>query len=347
VSGDEGVGGYVRPGAAAGAVRLDLNEAPHGIGVAFEKRLLELLAESPWNRYPAIDAEPARKAAAELYGWRPEGTLVGNGSNELLAAAVRALLPRGGRVVSLTPSFSMYPVLAARQAAALLGVSLTPPDFAVPTGELLDRSREADLILLCSPNNPTGGLVPEQVWDEVLALGKPTIWDGAYVEFAGVDPAVLLARHEHLIVLHSFSKAWGLAGLRIGALLAHPAMARKVVHELLPFGSGWLGEAAMRAAAEHPEAGRALVAELVVERDRLRALLAEVPGVRVVPSAANFFLLGVGRLDGHALAEALGSRGIAVRSIPELAAAGYVRLSVSAAADRERLVAAVREVAGG
>jgi histidinol-phosphate aminotransferase len=104
-------------GATAGVVRLDLNESPHGAGVVFAKRVLELLAAQPWNRYPDIEGAAVREAAAELYGWEASGTLVGNGSNELLAALARALLPRGGTLARLAPSLSIYPAVARRRRA--------------------------------------------------------------------------------------------------------------------------------------------------------------------------------------------------------------------------------------
>ncbi len=140
--------GYVRDVAAGGAIRLDLNEAPREAGTELRRALLERLASRPLNRYPEIDALAARRAAAELYGWQAAGTLVGNGSNDLLAAAVRALLPRGGTLVTLWPSFSMYPVLAARQEARLASAELVPPRFEVDGERLRSLAGQADLVVL-------------------------------------------------------------------------------------------------------------------------------------------------------------------------------------------------------
>ncbi len=341
------VGGYSRSAVAANVLRLNLNEAPHGAGPAFGRRVFELLAESEWNRYPDMDGRRAREAAAALYNWEAAGTLVGNGSNELMAAAVRALLPRGGRVLTFAPSFSMYPVLAARQGAQHLQVRLEPPEFAVDRVRLLELAGQADLVLLPSPNNPTGGLLPEPLMEEVLGAGKPVIWDGAYLEFAGLDPRPLLRRHGNLIVLRSLSKAWGLAGLRAGALLAGPELVGRVNAELLPFGTGWLVAAVYRAAAERRADGEALVADVVTERERQTAALARLPGVRVVPSAANFYLVRREGMTGDELVRALSARGIAVRDLAELAQAGYVRVTVGSAAEGNALIAAMREVSGG
>ena len=347
MSANDAVGGYSRATVAANLLRLDLNEAPHGAGPAFTRRVFELLAGSEWNRYPEMDGRRAREAAASLYGWEPAGTLVGNGSNELLAAAVRALLPRGGRVLTLAPSFSMYPILAGRQEAHHLHLLLEPPRFALDRARLLELALEADVVLLSSPNNPTGGLVPEEVWDAVLGGGKPVIWDAAYLEFSRIDPRPLQRRHRNLIVLRSLSKAWGLAGLRVGALLADPELAGRVSAELLPFGTGWLVAAAYRAAAERRADGEALVADVVAERERQTAALARLPGVRVAPSEANFYLMRREGMTGDELARALTVRGIAVRDIAELSQAGYVRVTVGSTFEGTAFFAAMREVSGG
>ena len=346
-SGGASVGGYARGEVAKGLVRLDLNEAPREVAPAFRERVLELLAASPWGRYPDIDGHAARSSAADLYGWSVEGTLVGNGSNDLLAAASRALLPRGGAVAALEPSFSMYPVLARRQEARLLAVRLAPPAFAPGRGELLAQAAEADLVLLCSPNNPTGGELDGALWDAVLALGKPTIWDAAYAEFATADTVARLRASDNLLVLRSLSKAWGLAGLRVGALLGAPALVARVAEQLLPFGTGWTVNASYRAACELRPLGAELVAAIAAERERQLAALGRVAGVEVVPSAGNFYLLRQPGMTGRQLTAALAARGLAVRDIPELDAGGHVRVTVGTPAEGDRLLRAIEEVCRG
>lgn len=339
--------GYSRGKRPPEAVRLDLNEAPREAGKAFRNALLARLAAAAWRRYPDMDARTAREAAAALYGWDAAGTLVGNGSNDLLAAAVRALLPAGGTLFSLTPSFSMYPVLAERMGARLSTVPLEPPSFTADAERVLAGVRGADLVLLCSPNNPTGGVLDEEVIDEAAALGKPLIWDGAYIEFAGLDPRPLLRRHDNVIVLRSLSKVWGLAGFRAGAMLATPALAARVSAQLLPFGTGIAVEAAFVTAAELRPAGEALIAEVTAERERQCAALFLLDGVEVVPSSGNFFLMRRPGLSGDELVAALAERGIAVREIAELSQAGYVRVTVGTPAEGDRLLAAVSEVVHG
>lgn len=340
------VGGYQREAAARGAVRLDLNEAPRDAGDVFRERFLERLAACEWRRYPDMDGAGARRAAAALFGWEAESTLVGNGSNALLAAAVRALLPVGGRMLVLFPSFSMYPALARRQRARLHKVVLAPPPFAVDPAELVEGARQVDLAILASPNNPTGTTLAVELVGAVAEVGVPLLFDAAYADFVGGDGSELVARYANVAVLRTLSKAWGLAGLRAGALYARGELREKIAAELLPFETGIAVQAAFETAAELRQESAALVAEVVAERERLQREAGRLPGMEVVPSAGNFFLLRRLGWPGRRLFEALRARGIAVRDLKELDEAGHVRVTVGTREEGDRFLAALGEVAG-
>ncbi len=341
------VGGYQREATPSGAVRLDLNEAPRDAGEVFRQRLLARLAAAEWRRYPDMDGAAARRAAAALFGWEPEATLVGNGSNELLAAAARALLPVGGRLLVLYPSFTMYPALARRQRASLLKIPLQPPDFAVNREELLALAPQADLVVLASPNNPTGTSLELEVLLALAETGVPVLWDAAYADFVGSDGSEAVRRFPNVAVLRTLSKAWGLAGLRAGALYASPSLVERIGAELLPFGTGLAVQAAFETAVELRSEGERLVAEVVAERQRLLAALASLTHVHAVSSEGNFFLLRRLGWRGRQLLEALIERGIAVRDLKELDETGYVRVTVGSPAENDRLLAALGEVASG
>lgn len=338
------VGGYEREAVAPGALRLDLNEAPCDASPLFRQRFLARLEAMEWRRYPDMDGATARRAAAALFGWEPEATLVGNGSNELLAAAARALLPREGRLLLLFPSFSMYPALARRQGARLVKLPLSPPDFTAPVAKLVELARQADLAMLASPNNPTGTVLPQGALAAVAETGVPVLWDAAYADFTGEDGSELAGRYDNVAVLRTLSKAWGLAGLRAGALYARGEVLERIRAEQLPFATGVAVQVAFETALELREEGQRRVAEVVGERDRLLAALGGMPGLEVVPSQANFFLLRRAGWRGAQLHGALARRGIAVRDLKELNEAGYVRITVGAPAENQALLEALTEV---
>lgn len=337
--------GYRGGPAAPATLRLDLNEAPWEAEEQLRQHLLAFLQKQEWRRYPSVDARPAREAAAKLYGWVPEGTLVGNGSSEVLAAALARLAGKGQKVLCFSPSFSVYPWLVTRAGGQLVPFPLLPPAFAIEGPSLLAAAQEADVLLLCSPNNPTGGEIPESLWHQLLALGKPTIWDGAYWEFGRGGPVEpWLVRYPNLLITRTLSKVWALAAFRAGCLLASPAMAERIRRHMLPFAPGLAVWAAFEAAASVPElmAGRA--ARVVAEREAQREMLARLPGVEVVPSCGNFFLLRLAACRGQELVALLGQRGVAVREVEELSAEGYVRVTVGTPAEGRRLWQALKEV---
>lgn len=339
--------GYSRPAVAPAPLRLDLNEAPWDADEAFRKLFLSFLERVELRRYPPMDARPAREAAARLYGWQVEGTLVGNGSNEVLAAAL-ATFAAGGKVLTLWPSFSIYPWLIRRAGGSELRLWLKPPDFAVAEDELFSLAEDADLLLLCSPNNPTGGELSPALWRRLLSLGKPTIWDGAYWEFGSDgDMRSWLTEFPNLMVTRTLSKVWGVAGVRAGCLCTSPELAKRVAKRLFPFAPGVAVWAAFEAAAALPEVGRQRAQAVVAERDRQLAALASLPKLEAVPSRGNFYLLRCQGWDGAQLAQALAQAGVAVRPVEELSASGYVRVTVGNPEEGDTLLAVLREVTRG
>lgn len=339
------VGGYQRAVVAPGAVRLDLNEAHRDAGEEFRRRLLARLAAAEWRRYPDVDGGGARRAAAALFGWEVASTLVGNGSNELLAAAARALLPVNGRLLLLFPSFSMYPALARRQRAHLLKVPLRPPEFVADEALLVQLATQADLVMLASPNNPTGTTLTAETLEAVAEVGVPVLWDAAYADFTSWDGSDVVRRHANVAVLRTLSKAWGLAGLRVGAMYGKGEVMERIRAEILPFATGLAVQAALETALELREEGVRLVAEVVAERERVLAAITLMPHLEGVPSQSNFFLLRRAGWRGRQLFEKLAVAGIAVRDLKELDEEGYVRVTVGAPEENDRLLLALGDLA--
>jgi len=287
--------------------------------------------ESPWapageaghgcNRYP--DPQPAALvgALAKLYGVREDQLLVGRGSDEAIDLLVRAFC-RAGRdaIVIQPPTFGMYAVCARIQDAAIVEAPLAA-DFTVDADALLAAVTPAvKLVFVCAPNNPTGQLVPRTAIERLareLAGRALLVVDEAYIEFADAASAAdLIDRYDNLAVLRTLSKAWALAGARVGTLLAHAdviALLRKIIPPYpLPLPCVTAALEALSAqgqaqAAEHIRTARA-------ERTRMSAALAALPGVReVLPSQANF--LAVRLDDAGAAYQRLLAAGIVVRDV--------------------------------
>jgi histidinol-phosphate aminotransferase len=334
-----------RTEASGGSVMLNANESPWPAVVG---------GNGPLNRYP--DPQPAELVArvAALYGVAPAQVLVGRGSDEAIDLLVRAFCRAGDDAVVVSPpTFGMYAVSAGIQGAAVIEAPLRS-DFSLDADALLARVTPAvKIAFVCSPNNPTGNLVPLATIERLAAaLDQRTlvVVDEAYIEFAGApSAATLLGRHDNLAVLRTLSKAHALAGARIGTLLA-PADVVALLRRILPAYPlpAPCVEAALQALAPPALAAtRVRAAGLVEARERLSASLARAAEIRaVLPSAANFVVVRCTNAEG--LYRRLLALGIVVRNVSHYPGmANCLRISVGSDADHARLLDAlgVREQA--
>ncbi|PYC80207.1 aminotransferase [Streptomyces tateyamensis] len=326
--------------AAAGSPRLDRNELPHPPGPAVLDRIGALLPEL--HRYPGNHWQARAVAAiAEHNDCPPDQVLLGAGSSRVLELAWRALVTPGSRVCYAAPGFELYPVLTRQQRAVALEVPLTA-GFAPDLERLaeLARTEQPALLAVITPHSPSGTPVGAAELARLLDRVPPrtvVVLDQAYLEFdAAADPRVFarFARQApNVLVTRTFSKAYGLAGLRIGYALGNPELLSRLAEFSMPF---TVSEPACAAAAEvlRDTAGHAArTAGLRAERSRLTAGL-RAAGLTVVDSAANFVLLP----GQPGLAEHLRSRGIAVSESPV-----GTRLTVGTAEDRAAVLAAVAD----
>ena len=326
------------------AVRLNTNETPEPPPAAFLADLAAAVGDLELNRYPDREAVALRTALARREGLDPDRVWVANGSNEILLQLLQAYGGPGRRALAFTPGYSMYPELCRTTATP---VELVPLDAAgrPDLGAVAAAGAgEAAVTLLANPNNPTGALVGA---DEVRALhdavGGLLVVDEAYVEFApaGSSARPLLDELPRLVVSRTFSKAFRLAGLRVGYLLGPAAVMADLRRVRLPYHLDAVAQRAAVLALSHEEAFLAHRAATVAERERVAAALAALPGVQVHPSAANFLLFETGLPD---LFDRLLARGVLVR---DMAAAvgrpGAVRVTIGTRAEDDAFLAATAD----
>ena len=326
--------------ARGAAIMLNANESPWApVGSA----------ESVLNRYPDPQPPALRARLAELYAVAPERVLVGRGSDEAIDLAVRAFCREGRDTVAISPpTFGMYAVAARTQGAAVIEVPLTG-DFRLDVDALLARVGEnTKLVFVCTPNNPTGALVPLQSiarLAEALRDKALVVVDEAYFEFthAAISATSLLPQHDNIAVLRTLSKAYALAGARIGTLIAHAeivALLRRIQAPYpLPTTCVDAALAALTPAAV--EDSRARIGVLLRERERLALALPLAAGVRVVyPSAANF--LCVRFADSAKAYKSLIELGIVVRDVSRYPGlADCLRITVGTPHENAQLLAAL------
>jgi histidinol-phosphate aminotransferase len=306
------------------AVKINQNENPYDVPEGLKRRVLDQALARPWSRYPEFDPKELVAALARAAGWRADGVLAGNGSNELIEAVLLVTVGPGTRVVIPEPTFTLYALLAGILGADVERVALGP-DLEYDVAALVEARRRsgAAVSVVCSPNNPTGGVLsPDDVRRLVAEGDGLVVVDEAYHEFSGQSVVPLLADHPNLVVLRTFSKAMALAGLRVGYLLAAPELVREIDKARLPYNLNFFSQMAALAALDYgPALGRA-VERLVASREALLRALRSMPGVRAYPSRANFVLVEVLDGDPKAVFEALYRQGVLVRDVTS-----YPRLS--------------------
>jgi len=327
--------------------KLDQNEVPWDLPRRLKHEVARRLLACDWARYPDFHAGELRAALAAAHGHPADGVLVGNGSNELLGVALEALVAPGAEVLGADPGFGLYPMLVARSGGRYRPL---PPraDLRLPVDELLAAARREPRrpLVLCTPNNPTGdAAAPERVGELAAALDAPLLVDNAYGEFCRFDYRPLLAAHPNLLLLRTFSKAWSLAGLRLGYLLAHPELVAELIKVKLPYNLGH-GTAAAGLVALDAAAVAARRVRLLVGRRAQWAAMLERHRLEVFPSEANFLLVRCASPErSRRLRDGLAERGILVREVghyPGLA--GCLRVSVGDGRALRATDAALREV---
>ena len=328
--------------------KLNQNESPYDVPEALKREIVKRVVAARWQRYPEFVPAGLLARLSATYGWPAEGILVGNGSNELIQATLSVCLAEGDAVVAPAPTFSLYRLLTSVYGGRYVPVPLAA-DFAFDVDRIIATAvrERAKVVILCSPNNPTGSALPAGAVERVLAeTGALVLCDEAYQDFGGPSAIDAMARDDRVIVLRTWSKALGMAGLRFGLSLSHAPVAREIAKAKLPYNVNLVTLTAAEVLLGHEELRRANIERIVASRDRAFARLGTIPGLRVYPSAANFFIVRFEQVSPRDVFLRLHERhGILVRdisSVPELQ--GCLRISVGTDEDMDAVDAALREI---
>jgi histidinol-phosphate aminotransferase len=320
-------------------IKLDQNESPWDLPADLKDRALSRMRETAWNRYPDMHAEAVRSRVARALDWPEDGVVVAPGSNFLVLALALA----GRRVLDTAPSFAYYEGAARLAGTPYRGVPLGE-GFSLPLdGLLAGMEGDAGVLFVATPHAPTGTLFAEEGLARLAARARERGWilavDEAYCQFSGTDHRPLARGNPSVVLLRTFSKAFGLGGIRAGYLLGDPAVTARLQAMLPPFNVPVHTAAILETVLEAPERAAEAGRKLAAERERVLAALSRHPTWRPHPSRANFFL--VRTPDAAAAWQGLLDRGLLVRRQDHLPGlAGCLRISVGTPAENDALVAA-------
>jgi histidinol-phosphate aminotransferase len=322
-------------------IKLDANENPYGCSPRVNQALAKYRA---FSVYPDDGQTRLRKMLSGYAGVAADHIVAESGSNRLIDLVLRLLINPGDEVINCIPSFIMY-----RFSTELCGgTKVEVPrdkDFAVDVGAVKAAiSPRTKIILIANPNNPTGTLIPREDILELLDIGLPVLVDEAYYEFSGETVAPLVGQYENLMVLRTFSKWAGLAGLRIGYGLFPDWIADYMLRAKIAYCVNVAALVAVEESLKDIDYLQERVKAIITERNRLFEELGRVEWLRTFPSAANFILCQVLKVKASELHQQLQNKGILVRYFNEPLLENYVRISVGRPEDTEALMRALREI---
>jgi histidinol-phosphate aminotransferase len=337
-------------------IRLNANENPFGPSPRVAQALADCDSYAFYSDYASL-----REAVARYASVSPEQVVLGNGADELIDLLIRLLIEPGQAVVICPPTFGIYRFFAEVSRCRVLSVPCRA-DFSIDVeaieAAIKESEGDARLLFLVSPSNPGGQAIPLDALRRLLALPLMVAVDEAYIEFGGAmsrngrrhygESAVsLLPDHENLVVIRTFSKWAGLAGLRLGYALLAPDLVDYLERIRPPYNVNEAAVVAALATFADLETVQANVTRLIAERERLQEELAAFSWLEPLPSQANFILCHLRDHTPQEVVDALIRRGILIRKFSDPAMAEYVRISVGRPEQNEALLAALRELEQG
>lgn len=326
-------------------IKINQNENPHDVPYELKKEVLDFSLERSWSRYPPFVPEELQKLLADYTGWKPDGILVGNGSNELVQAIMTVFLKHGDKLVIPAPTFTLYRLIGNMLGADVIEVSLLS-DYTYDCDTLeKEFLKGGTMIIICSPNNPTGAVYPTDRLKELLeATDKPVIVDEAYFEFSGDTVAGLLKSNENLVVLRTFSKAFSLAGLRVGYALMIPELAKEVSKVKLPYNINFFSLTAAEKLLQNRSKLEKAIEEIAAERDTMIQAMNGIEGVTAYPSKANFILFETPYNPKDIFSSFL-EDGLLVRDVSSYPMLGKaLRVSVSTPSDNRKFLKSLERI---
>ncbi|MBM3896921.1 MAG: histidinol-phosphate transaminase [Thaumarchaeota archaeon] len=325
-------------------IRFDTNTSPYTPARLLQK-LKNGLETLPLNRYPDTSYSNLRKKLASYNSCSPDSIMVSNGADEALDIITKTFIDKDDEVRLSVPTYSYYPVLVRLMAGKVKQIKRNKDfsdDFAAIKNGI---GKNTHMVMLCSPNNPTGNLVDQKGLKKLLETDCAVVIDEAYYEFSGKSAASLTRSYDNLIVVRTFSKAFSLAGLRVGYTIASEKTTSQLNLVRPPNSVGVISLRLAEMALHNVKMMKENVARILAERDRCIARLNKIRGIKTIPTAANFMLVRFAKRTGSEVYKKLAKRGLVVRDVSKLPSLKQcIRFSVGKPEENDTLLKAISEI---
>lgn len=328
-------------------IKLNQNESPYDLPEPLKKKVLERLEKMPWNRYPTPFCDVLAEKIALKEKWKKEGVLIAGGSNVLIQALVVSAAVKG-KILTVTPSFSLYQIEGALLGNRVVTVALNKDNFSFPRDRFLKKLKELkpQIVFLANPNAPTGNIFGEEDLVAVIKSAKGlVIVDEAYYPYSCFTLAPYLWKFPNLVLLRTFSKAFSLGGVRLGYLIGQPEIVSQIKKIILPFSVGLFSQVVADVVLEEDSYVQSVVTEAIQERELLYDELKKLKNLKVYPSKTNFVLFQSSQ--SKAIFNQLVKGGILIRDVSSKNLPNALRVSVGTPQENQDfLTAMTKQVAG-
>jgi histidinol-phosphate aminotransferase len=325
-------------------IKMNQNESPYDIPLEIKTQILKRMKCAFWNRYPVARRSTLFDALSQYTGHPKDGIVIGNGSNEMIQTVFSAACNAGDRVVMVKPGFAIYPRVAVIQGLVCDEIPLLD-DFSFDIQTILEHAQQAKLVIVASPNVPTGIALSTE---DLEAIGRKTrgvfVVDEAYFEFCEDTAQALLGSLDNMVIIRTFSKAFSLAGARLGYLLTSPMLAQAIDKAKLPFSVGIFQHTAGEILLQNRGTIRETVKNITSEREKMFNALRSIPNVSPIPSQANFILMHINQKLAKDVFNDLYEKGVLIRcfNTPELK--NMLRVTIGKPNENEKFMECMIEV---
>ena len=321
-------------------IRVNQNENPFGADPDIAASLTDL----PLHLYPDANQVKIRASLSGYTGHPIEQILAGAGADEMIDLLMRLFVAPGDRVLDCKPTFGMYHFCARVADAKVVSIQRDEAFEVDVAAVACEDDERTKIVFLASPNNPTGNILTEEQTLELLKLGMVVVVDETYFEFSDQTVSHLIPDHENLVVLRSFSKWAGIAGLRVGYMIASPEIISRLSDIKNPYNVNIAAEAALLATMQHREKLLGKVAVLLEQRKRMEKVFDAMSGVSYVPSHGNFLLTRFDKYLATDLYEILVKKGVFVRPFSDPRLTHDLRISVGTPDETTRVLEVLSEL---